>query len=99
MSVSDVDIQRWLEKRYVFVPHPLWIQHCKELYLGAEQSPHRKRWHDCPPEMRLMIREAFAYFGLGAKGQQAQAARSPELRRAPEKQFRAGYLRPEFAGG
>jgi hypothetical protein len=74
MSVSDVDIQRWLEQRYGFVPHPFWIQHCKELYLGAEQSPHRKPWLDCPPDMRLMIREAFAHFGLCAEGQQAQAA-------------------------
>jgi hypothetical protein len=64
MYVSDVDIQRWLEQRYGFVPHPFWIQHCKELYLGAEQSLHRKPWHDCPADMRLTIREAFAHFGL-----------------------------------
>jgi hypothetical protein len=66
MSVSDLDIQRWVQERYGFVPHPSWIQHCKELYHLTRQQPEgrRKEWHECPPEKRLMIREAFVRFGL-----------------------------------
>ena len=66
MPVTDLDIERWVEQRYGFVPHPFWIAHCKELYLPAVENPGdpRKLWHECPPEKRLIIREAFAHFGL-----------------------------------
>ena len=39
MSVTDLDIERWVEQRYGFVPHPYWIAHCKELYLLAVEKP------------------------------------------------------------
>jgi len=66
MSVTDVDIQRWVEQRYGFVPHPYWIAHCKELYHLTLEKPEdpRKPWHECPPEKRLIIKEAFVHFGL-----------------------------------
>src|SRR6516162_8762420 len=66
MAVTDVDIQRWVEQRYGFVPHPYWIAHCKELYrLAVECSEDpRKPWHQCPPEKRSIFKEAFDHFGL-----------------------------------
>jgi len=76
MLVTDVDIQRWVELRDGFVPHPFWIAHCKELYsLGVEKPGDlRKPWHECPPEKRLIIREAFAHFGLLEDEQPAMVA-------------------------
>jgi len=55
-----------VEQRYGFVPHPYWIAHCKELYHLAVEKPEdpHKFWHECPPEKRWIIREAFAHFGL-----------------------------------
>jgi hypothetical protein len=66
MQVSDVDIQRWVEQRYGFVPHPYWIAHCKELYLLRVEKAEdfRKPWHECPSEKRLIIVEALTHFGL-----------------------------------
>jgi hypothetical protein len=66
MLADDVEIQRWVEDRYGFVPHPFWINHCKELYGIGVQEPaiHRKAWHECHPEKRLPIREAFAQLRL-----------------------------------
>jgi hypothetical protein len=66
MLANDVDIQRWVEDRYGFVPHPFWINHCKELCGLASGQPagDRKCWHECPPEKQLILREAFAHFGL-----------------------------------
>jgi hypothetical protein len=75
MCVTDVDIQRWVEQTYGFVPHPFWIAHCKELYLLVENAGNpRKPWHECPPEKRLMIREALAHFGFLEEPQPALAA-------------------------
>ena len=31
---SIFDIQVWIAKHHGFVPHPFWIAHCVELYLG-----------------------------------------------------------------
>ena len=76
MQVTDVDIQRLVKQRYGFVPHPYWIAHCKELYRLAVEKPKdpRKPWHQCPPEKRWIIREAFAHFGLLEDEQRAMAA-------------------------
>jgi len=35
MPVTDLDIERWVEQRDGFVPHPFWIAHCTELYVQA----------------------------------------------------------------
>ena len=66
MQVTDLDIQRWVDQRYGFVPHPYWIAHCKELFHLAVEKPEdpRKPWHECPSEKRLIIMEALAHFGL-----------------------------------
>jgi len=66
VPVTDLDIERWVEQRYGFVPHPFWIAHCKELYRLAVETAGdpRKPWHECPLEKRLIMREAFAHFGL-----------------------------------
>ena len=65
-SPSDVEIQQWVQKRFGFVPHPFWISHCKELFLeGAESSQDvRRPWHECPPDKRTAIREAFLELGI-----------------------------------
>jgi hypothetical protein len=70
-AVRDLDIEQWVHERYGFVPHPLWIEHCKELYLESMRRPDQTRhpWHCCPADKRLMIREAFAYFGLLPEGE------------------------------
>jgi hypothetical protein len=64
--VCDLDIEQWIHERYGFVPHPFWISHCKELFLlcGELSSETRRPWHECPPDKRLIIREAFAHFGM-----------------------------------
>jgi hypothetical protein len=65
MLVTDLDIERWVEQQYGFVPHPFWIAHCKELFHLTVEKPAnpRKPWQECPPEKRLIIREAFPHFG------------------------------------
>jgi hypothetical protein len=47
------------------VPHPFWIDHCLELYLGsARSSEGHPPWHECPQDKREAIRNAFIHFGL-----------------------------------
>ena len=58
---SDLDIQEWVAKHHGFVPHPSWIGHCRELYLGA---PAALRTEKCPPDKRSAIREAFVELGI-----------------------------------
>jgi hypothetical protein len=64
---SDLAIEQWVREQYGFVPHPAWISHCKELYLAptpGSSSAKRLPRHECPPEKRLAIKEAFVHFGL-----------------------------------
>ena len=64
--VGDLEIEQWVHERYGFAPHPFWISHCKEIFLhGIQLSPEaRPRWHECPPDKRLVIKEAFVHFGI-----------------------------------
>ena len=62
--ISDLKIELWVHERYGFVPHPFWIRHCEELYLGWAPGGSRKPWHECPADKRQMIREAFRNFGM-----------------------------------
>jgi len=77
MPVTDLDIERWVEQQHRFVPHPSWIAHCKELFHLTVEKPAnpRKPWQECPPEKRLIIREAFAHFGLLGDEQRAATSR------------------------
>src|SRR5690349_3065835 len=59
-AATDLDIQQWVFKRHGFVPHPAWITHCREIYLGA---PHTDGG-ECPPDKRTAIREAFVALEL-----------------------------------
>jgi hypothetical protein len=61
--VNDLEIEEWVSERYGFAPHPFWVDDCRELYLNDHSHPCDPR-HKCPPEKRLMIREAFVHFGL-----------------------------------
>lgn len=64
LNVSDLAIEEWVCERYGFVPHPFWISDCRELYLKEGHAEPFDERHRCPPEKRLMIREAFVHFGL-----------------------------------
>jgi hypothetical protein len=70
MSVTDADLQHWVEDRYDFIPSANWIAYCKETYLHEPPSP-RDASDECPPEICSVIREAFVYFGLMADQQRA----------------------------
>jgi hypothetical protein len=63
---KDLQIEQWVQRQYGFVPHPYWISHCRELYIeGTEPSEQNRRpWHLCPPDKRLVIKEAFLHFGI-----------------------------------
>ncbi|MBZ5580184.1 MAG: hypothetical protein LAP40_26795 [Acidobacteriia bacterium] len=62
--VDDLEIEQWIHDRFGFVPHPFWIGHCRELYLAETVQESRRAWHQCPPDKRPAIREAFVYFGI-----------------------------------
>ena len=62
--VRNLDIEQWVQGRYGFVPHPLWIDHCRELFLDSVPGGTRRRWQNCPADKQLIIKEAFVYFGL-----------------------------------
>lgn len=76
MPATDLDIERWVEQQYGFVPHPFWIADCKQLYLltAVESEGPRKPWHECPREKRAPIRQALIHFGLLPDEQRALAA-------------------------
>ena len=65
-SPTDLQIQQWVQKQYGFVPHPSWISHCRELYIEgwAPSGEHRRPWHECPPDKRAALKEAFLHFGM-----------------------------------
>ena len=67
-SIRDLEIEQWVHERYGFVPHPFWISHCKELYLGLRDTgmpgKARKPWHECPADKRAAIRNAFLHFQM-----------------------------------
>jgi hypothetical protein len=63
---TDLQLQEWIEEQYGFVPHSYWISHCRELYIeGTESSEESRRpWHECPPDKRSALKEAFLHFGM-----------------------------------
>ena len=64
--ISDLEIEQWVQEHYGFVPHPFWIGHCKELFLGDAGTPRniRKPWQECPADKRAAIRDAFVHFHI-----------------------------------
>ena len=62
--VGDLAIQEWIHDRYGFVPHPFWIDHCRELYVLGASGPTRSPRHECPPDQRPAIKAAFVHFGI-----------------------------------
>ena len=62
--VGDLAIQEWIHHRYGFVPHPFWISHCRELYIAGTSRQARLARHECPPDKRSAIKEAFVHFGI-----------------------------------
>jgi len=66
---SDLQIEEWVQEWYGFVPHPFWIDHCKELYIQCGRSlvEGRPPRHECPVDKRAAIRDAFLHFGMLAE--------------------------------
>ena len=64
--ISDLEIEQWVQEHYGFVPHPFWISHCEELYLGNTGTPGniRKPWQSCPADKCAAIRDAFVHFHI-----------------------------------
>jgi len=62
--VGDFEIAVWINKRYGFAPHPYWISHCREMFVPGTAETERLPRHECPPEKRPAILDAFAHFGL-----------------------------------
>jgi hypothetical protein len=65
-GATDLQIEQWVQERYGFVPHPYWINQCRELYIEGTQpsEENRRPWHECPPDKRPAIKEAFLHFGM-----------------------------------
>jgi len=63
---SDLQIEEWVQEHYGFVPHPFWIDHCKELYIQGRRSSveGRSPRHECPADKRAAIKAAFLHFGM-----------------------------------
>ena len=66
---SDLQIEEWVQEWYGFVPHPFWIDHCKELYIqgGRSSVEGRPPRHECPVDKRAAIRDALLHFGMLAE--------------------------------
>jgi len=62
--IHDLGIEEWVQEHYGFVPHPFWIDHCRQIYLDGIVTSQSHSWHDCPPDKRSAIKSAFNYFGL-----------------------------------
>jgi hypothetical protein len=64
---TDLDIQKWVQERHGFVPHPAWITHCKQLCGLAVENVRlyqQARFHQCPPDKHPAIKQAFRHFGM-----------------------------------
>jgi hypothetical protein len=63
---SDLQIEEWVQERYGFVPHPFWIDHCRELYIqvGGSSVESRPPRYERPEDKRAAIKEAFLHFGM-----------------------------------
>ena len=64
--ISDLELEQWVQEIYGFLPHPFWISHCKELYLGDTGTPRdiRKTLQECPADKCATIRDAFVHFDM-----------------------------------
>ena len=62
-------IQKWVQKRYGWIPKTCWIAHCKELCgLEVRQAPNRIKPNfravPCPEHKRKAIKTAFQHLGM-----------------------------------
>jgi hypothetical protein len=96
---SDLQIEEWVQERYGFVPHPFWIDHCKELYIQGSRSSVERRppRHECPADKRTAIREAFLHFGMLFE-QTRPTLHPPEIRSQTDAGLHRGDLLPQNLG-
>jgi hypothetical protein len=61
--VTNLEIQKWLVRKHSFVPETAWIDACKREW-GLVPMHSEDKEGVCPPEKKLLIRQAFRALGL-----------------------------------
>lgn len=66
---TQIEIQKYVQRRHGFVPKSSWIAHVKMLRdlptrRAANRAGRGRRVEPCPPEKREVIEEALRHFGL-----------------------------------
>ena len=66
---TDVEIQKFVQRRHGFIPKTGWIAHVKEVHniptlREAKRARRDRAIEPCPPEKREAIEEALRHFGL-----------------------------------
>jgi hypothetical protein len=66
---TDVEIQKFVQRRHGFIPKTGWIAHVKEVHniptlREAKRARRDRAVEPCPPEKREAIEEALRHFGL-----------------------------------
>ncbi|HET9426567.1 MAG TPA: hypothetical protein VFO55_14465 [Gemmatimonadaceae bacterium] len=66
---TDVEIQKFVQRRHGFIPKTGWIAHVKDVHniptlREAKRARRDRAVEPCPPEKREAIEEALRHFGL-----------------------------------
>jgi hypothetical protein len=66
---TDVEIQKFVQRRHGFIPKTGWIAHVKDVHniptlREAKRARRDRAIEPCPPEKREAIEEALRHFGL-----------------------------------
>lgn len=66
---TDVEIQKFVQRRHGFVPKTEWIAHVKAVHRiptlrEAKRARRDRAIEPCPPEKREAIEEALRHFGM-----------------------------------
>jgi len=66
---TDVEIQKFVQRRHGFIPKTGWIAHVKEVHniptlREAKRARRDRAIEPCPPEKREAIEEALRHFGV-----------------------------------
>lgn len=66
---TDVEIQKFVQRRHGFIPKTGWIAHVKGVHSiptlrEAKRARRDRAIEPCPPEKREAIEEALRHFGM-----------------------------------
>lgn len=66
---TDVEIQKFVQRRHGFIPKTGWIAHVEDVHniptlREAKRARRDRAVEPCPPEKREAIEEALRHFGL-----------------------------------